>query len=52
MKKKLHFLLVLLFTLMVQEAGAQPVTQEEAKQIAAQFLKRQYAGNNLWDSAW
>ena len=29
-------------TIMVQKTWAQPVTQEDAKQIAAQFLKRQY----------
>ncbi|MBO4841722.1 MAG: C10 family peptidase [Bacteroidaceae bacterium] len=43
MKNRLLFILTLLFTLVVQETEAQPVTQEDAKQIAAQFLKRQYA---------
>ena len=42
MKNRLLSILFLLFAIMVQEAGAQPVTQEDAKQIAAQFLKRQY----------
>jgi uncharacterized repeat protein (TIGR02543 family) len=42
MKNRLLFLLALLLTIMVQKTWAQPVTQEDAKQIAAQFLKRQY----------
>ena len=46
MKNRLFILLALLFTLVVQEAWAQPVTQEDAKQIAAQFLKNRYARQN------
>ncbi len=42
MKRKLYLFLALLL-MMVQEVWAQPVTQENAKQIAAQFLKSQYA---------
>ena len=43
MKNRLFIVLALLFTLVVQEAWTQPVTQEDAKQIAAQFLKSRYA---------
>ena len=43
MKNRLFILLALLFTVVMQEVWAQPVTQEDAKQIAAQFLKSRYA---------
>ena len=41
MRNKLLFFLALLLTMMVQVTWAQHVTQEQAKEIASQFLKGQ-----------